>query len=524
MRIKTIALRPTKDFLNTQIAALTVNQKQQLLAAVGAYVTRLQNQTNPNVTGELSSLADTLLGGLNSLTPELLAAVGARYSRNNEGLDAILETVHKISSQKGPDAAVDAIFNMLDYGHASIADMAQGIAIFMDGISAYMAYHMFSICPVCGGQESSTRYITMDSQHPLIPMENLGITGKRAELLQNAARTRLTFYHQACEIWSQIKKTNPELVRIPETIRSNPAKTKQVDRMEKNFVLDRARVFLPATLRTNIVIVQHARDWARVCKLLDSSPLCEAQKLGEQIRDQLQLTAPRLVKHSRRDDATVLTLQDELEIIQATAQAIKDKLDAIPDDPFIELSYPKDHLGCPADKTTKMQNALRHHPNRYALAGSYLQRTQIRFGWKAVGFAEIRDFNRHRTGTKYCDLIPQGFYAALDQLPKEFHGHEEKIARLTAMSKETAKTTRQLALQAVAHQKDPTYPYGLAFGSQCYFEQATTADKYVYEMELRTGIGSHYRYAEHCRKSLQLFYEKEPGTKGIILEGSAEPE
>ena len=43
-------------------------------------------------------------------------------------------------------------------------------------------------------------------------------------------------------------------------------------------------------------------------------------------------------------------------------------------------------------------------------------------------------------------------------------------------------------------------------------------------MELRTGVGAHYKYAEHCHKALELWYQKYPQTKGIVFEGSAEPE
>ena len=43
-------------------------------------------------------------------------------------------------------------------------------------------------------------------------------------------------------------------------------------------------------------------------------------------------------------------------------------------------------------------------------------------------------------------------------------------------------------------------------------------------MELRTGIGAHYKYAEHCKDMLNLWYSKYPETKFLIFEGSAEPE
>ena len=68
-----------------------------------------------------------------SFTPELLASVGARYSRNNEGLDAIASKI----DWDNQDKSVDGIFKMLDYGHASIADMTP-IALFIDDITLHV--------------------------------------------------------------------------------------------------------------------------------------------------------------------------------------------------------------------------------------------------------------------------------------------------------------------------------------------------------------------------------------------------
>ena len=48
--------------------------------------------------------------GCYSFTPELLASVGARYSRNNEGLDAIASKI----DWDNQDKSVDGIFKMLD--------------------------------------------------------------------------------------------------------------------------------------------------------------------------------------------------------------------------------------------------------------------------------------------------------------------------------------------------------------------------------------------------------------------------
>jgi len=162
------------------------------------------------------------------------------------------------------------------------------------------------------------------------------------------------------------------------------------------------------------------------------------------------------------------------------------------------------------------------HADRYAPIGSGLQRMSVRFGWSAIGFAEIRDLNRHRTGTKYCPLGPRGFYFALDQLPAsaDVSGHRR------ALLLQQAETGREASARADAllREAEPACIYWSLLGTEYSFEHTTTADKFIYEAELRTGLGAHFRYARHLRDVLALWYEKFPATKGLILEGSAEPE
>src|SRR5436190_14014659 len=113
------------------------------------------------------------VAGRPSLTPELLAASGARYSRNNEGLEAILAKIDPANLEK----SVDSIFRMVDYGHQSIADMAP-VAMFIDGISMWLAYYVWTLSPTAGGQESSTRYLNIDGETTIAP-EVLGIHPKK---------------------------------------------------------------------------------------------------------------------------------------------------------------------------------------------------------------------------------------------------------------------------------------------------------------------------------------------------------
>ena len=109
------------------------------------------------------------MAGRPSLTPELLAASGARYSRNNEGLDSILSKIDPNNLEK----SVDGIFRMVDYGHQSIADMVP-VSMFIDEVSMWLAYYIWTLCPTAGGQESSTRYIKISADGLIAPNE-LGI-------------------------------------------------------------------------------------------------------------------------------------------------------------------------------------------------------------------------------------------------------------------------------------------------------------------------------------------------------------
>ena len=122
---------------------------------------------------------------LPKVTPELLASVLARYSRSNEGLAAILAKVDLAN----PDASIDRILKFVDYGHASIGGLTGGLAIALDGVSMWLAYKIFELSTMADGQESSTRYITMDPANLPLPAE-LGVpedlTGRWLEVMSGA--------------------------------------------------------------------------------------------------------------------------------------------------------------------------------------------------------------------------------------------------------------------------------------------------------------------------------------------------
>jgi hypothetical protein len=312
---------------------------------------------------------------------------------------------------------------------------------------------------------------------------------------------------------------------IPASLLNDPCESalKKVARMKRNYAFDRARYFLPVGAATNLMMVMSARGWVGLCQYLLAQGLPEARCLGQFIRDELEMCAPRLVKHARCLEPVQRALASEFEKLAALAcrqnPPSKDLPLSDPETsaiPFLSVMPPQ------GISPEEIARDLACHPNRYAPIGSSLQRMSVRFGWSAIGFAEIRDLNRHRTGTKYCPLSPQGFYFALDQLPASADGPGQRRARLL----EAARVGREASAMAGAllRQAEPACIYWSLLGTEYPFEHTTTADKFIYEAELRTGLGAHFRYARHLRDVLALWYEKFPATKGLILEGSAEPE
>lgn len=453
--------------------------------------------------------------GRPALTPELLAASGARYSRNNEGLESILSKIDPNNLER----SVDSIFRMVDYGHQSIADMVP-VAMFIDGISLWLAYYIWTLCPTAGGQESSTRYLKI-SVDGLISPELLGIPGSEMPEWRDLMARCFHAYQSSLSIWEELSRINPCLMGIPQSLLSDSSDVarKKVLRMRRNYAFDRARYLLPVGAATNVMLIMSARGWVSLCQFLLSHRLPEPRQLGELIRSELEIPAPRLLKHASRTGAGQNIIAAEfdklVELARATAPTGETPfLDGCQSaKPFLSIMIPE------GISEEEFAQDLGNHPNRYAPVGSSLQRTAVRFGWSAIGFAEIRDLNRHRTGSKYCPQVPSGFYFALDQIPAEATSHR---ARLLEQA-EIGRAASGRALE-VLRKAEPSYIYWSLLGTEYPFEHTTTADKFLYEAELRTGLGAHFRYASHLRDVLALWYERFPRTKGLVLEGSAEPE
>ncbi len=447
-----------------------------------------------NVTG-LAIVPPPNASGMPCVTPELLASVLARYSRSNDGLQAILAKV----DLDDPDASIDRILRFVDYGHASIGGLTGGIAMALDDVSMWLAYKLFEIAQMADGQESSTRYITMNPTNLPKP-EEIGLPAELADEWTELMGAAFAAYTEEYRRLDRLAEENPGVIRYPEG-----AKPAVIKRLRKNFALDRARYFVPFATRTNLALVMTSRMWAETVKHLDSLAQPEARRAAELLRNELDKISPRLMRHSHREDSFAAQAQADLEYSFETGLA------GLSEENLADEVWVRTDAEAPPflRETQTAADALRDRSNRYSRVGRALRRMRVTFAWNNLAVAELRDLNRHRTGHRFTPLVQHGFY-----LPPEIDAarHRTLLERQTAL------------LKHLLEMRSPAYPYALLLGSQTPFEHATQADKFIYEAELRTGMGAHFRYAEHLSAALHRFLESVPDARPWVQEGEAEPE
>ena len=140
----------------------------------------------------------------------------------------------------------------------------------VDGCSMFLAYKLFEIAQLCDGQESSTRYIKLAPSSLPSPAQT-GMDSELAEKWQSLMELSFRLYQETYQELDLRAKQDSSIMRLP----SN-ADQKVIERLRKNFALDRARYFIPFATLTNAAYVMTARVWADTIKNLDSIPLKEA--------------------------------------------------------------------------------------------------------------------------------------------------------------------------------------------------------------------------------------------------------
>jgi len=440
------------------------------------------------------------------MEPEKLAAILARYSRSNDGIGFLLE--------KFKDSSPDAIFQFVDYGHASIAGLTGGVAIALDEVSMLLAAKFFEFAQMADGQESSTRYITL-SINAMPSAAEVGLPEGVADRWEALNRKGFELYNYTVARFNHIADTQPDKLNLPEKAYSNE---KLKTRLVKNYGLDRARYFLPLACKTNLAIVATARVWADIIRLIESLQWKEAVEAARLARIELEKASPNLVRHSFADEASIAFVQEMLaagnevatqEDWQPTSARCKCNVEVFTPSNGEHFNRFNDSLG----------NALATRKNRYSHTGVAIKRQIVTAQWSHMAIAEMRDLNRHRTGFRFSDWGPRGFFIP-DETKRILAANEE----MEQLKNEFLEEYHKLVCDIAENCQTGLQAYCYFLGTQIPFEHTQHADKFLYEVELRTGMGAHFKYAEHLVDAADLYFEQCPETREFITIGNAEPE
>ena len=323
----------------------------------------------------------------------------------------------------------------------------------------------------------------------------LGFSPTEAETLAEWGRLGIDLYNKAYARLDALAIQNPAVVRIPEVLAKKPL---AVARLTKNYALDRARYFLPFALTTNIALVQSARNWTETLTGLYSLGIPEATRVADAIKAELATYAPNLIRHARPKSGWTFHQRNDPEA---------------PLHPAGSLGLPKVRVDVlPAASDEVIARALTERENRYDRCGIAARDTAIRVTWnRCMAIAELRDLNRHRTGSRFSPLTPTGFY--LPQETKDLMTQAE-LTSWADLTDEIAAFGNDSALR----------PYTLSLGSKTSYTHTTTLDKFVYLAELRTGAGAHFKYAQDVLAAVEALAAEFPRTAAAIKTGQYLPE
>jgi hypothetical protein len=247
-----------------------------------------------------------------------------------------------------------------------------------------------------------------------------------------------------------------------------------------------------------------ARVWCQTLKELEAIPLVETQNAAKKIREKLNKIVPNLTKHSFADGASKYQAEHLLNYSSKFIEKNGIETKNIPDEVFVEIFNENPRF---LQNIDSVENSFINKTNRYDVVGSDIKRQIVKFAFNNISIAELRDLNRHRSGNKFTPLAPVGFY-----LPNELSDNN-----YTKFFEKYSDLLKNLA-------KRNLHYYGYLLGTQVAFEHSAHLDKVIYEIELRTGKGAHFRYAQHLEAVAKKLIEKSPLLDKYIKIGTAEPE
>ena len=218
----------------------------------------------------------TALPNSGKQTASIMAFAGARYSRSALSAEGLFEEIKGAS--KSANEKLSAIFK--NYGHSSVADMAQMFA-YIENVPDLYAAKFYYETAVGGGQQRSTRYQDFGS----IGTADLDAFLAGAERPSDYAALDRAFQDLQQYSLEKYAHYKEELTRCyTEVYKPDPDSKANASALQAR-VFDSARYFLlaGANNRTSLAYITSAREWARMISVFKSSADKMLNCLGEQL-------------------------------------------------------------------------------------------------------------------------------------------------------------------------------------------------------------------------------------------------
>lgn len=230
----------------------------------------------------------------------LKAWAGARHSRSS---DHPWEIMHEIV-EKNVDADKKMGGMFLNYGHASVADMAS-LQVDLTNVPMHLCFEMFSLSSINSGQEKSTRYQGDFAKTKLHPISNY---------LPEAIDS-LDLLNVQCECQNLADESLDVYARQKNALENafinyyKPTDEKELNSLRSR-VMDCVRSSLLLGNLSGMSFESSARDFSRIIGFLKSSPVRFYQDVGNQMEKFLApgseledrigylAEAPSLIRHT----------------------------------------------------------------------------------------------------------------------------------------------------------------------------------------------------------------------------------
>jgi thymidylate synthase ThyX len=358
-----------------------------------------------NYNEELSyrylDLDDIRIGTLvqDKVTPELIAATLAAYSRSAKSVTQILEERY----EKGIDASEKCRVIIDGYGHGSIRGMGM-IPLFLEGISMLDAMNIFYESPYQNGQERSTRYQVMKG------VDDFYIPPFLFEELEKDFKAILQYWMKC---YSELEHLTKVSLATYFNIDSSDAEQTKVLRSR---TLDCIRFFIPLAKKTSIGIVVNGNETSRIIRELHRLPhLNHVAKGLEELLDYEGVS--NLIRHTNPFPVPTKEIMDLVKHLPYRSwDTLNNRSLAIIDTGKSPLAINHMRLAHPLMKEPlsytftnkdilyKIAELVSNHYNHHNDIGNLGRMSDITITG-LIGVESIKDLNRHRPIDKLVPLL-----------------------------------------------------------------------------------------------------------------------